>query len=104
MVRNTEQDAPCPAPPLRGVLDVSVALDLQRTLLSLADGSPNLTLDLSEVTEIDASAVQLFAALEQELRRRGGSLRLAGVSAELSATLSRAGCGSWPAPARESKP
>ncbi len=104
MDRDNEQDAPCPASPLRGVLDVSVALDLQRTLLSLADGSPNLCLDFTEVTEIDASAVQLLAALELELGRSGGRLRLTGVSGEVSATLSRAGCGSWPVPARESQP
>ena len=102
MARRTAVPEPAPAPAgpasdceLKGVLDVSGAIELQRSLLALADQSLNVTLDLSAVTEIDGAALQLLSALERTVRRRGGSFHASGACESVAATLTRAGCAHW---------
>ena len=90
--------------PQAGVLDVSSALDLQRTLLPLADSGASLDLNLAAVTEIDASAVQLFVALERALAARGHSLQLKATTDEVRAALTRAGVARLIAPTEEKRP
>lgn len=56
-----------------------------------AQDSPQLSLDLGAVTDIDSSAIQWLLATERSLRQRGGSLRLAAASAPVCAALDTLG-------------
>lgn len=50
---------------------------------TLGQESPTeVVLDLGAVTRLDSAGVQLILGLEQEVRRRSGSLRLTAVSSE----------------------
>ena len=58
-------------------------------------------LDVSGAGDLDASGVQLLAALERDLRSTGGRLELAGVKAEWSARFEGLG---WPGAVSEVGP
>jgi anti-anti-sigma factor len=53
---------------------------LKPRLLAALDDQPALSLDLSEVCEIDGAGVQLLLATRREAHKRGGSLCLSAVS------------------------
>lgn len=64
---------------LDGDLDVfSIHLQWER-LQPLLQGGPEPVLDLAAVGDLDLSGLQLLAALDRDLRARGGRLVLAGV-------------------------
>ncbi len=74
---------PAPAPQtlaLQGDLDIfSIHAQWEQIqALHLSDGAA-LALDLSGIGDLDLSGVQLLAALDRDLRAKGGSLSLAGV-------------------------
>jgi anti-sigma B factor antagonist len=60
-----------------GPLDVSNAEDLRRTIAAQLDGSaPGLVVDLSEVTYLDSSGIELLFDLGRRLRTRRQRLGL----------------------------
>ena len=72
---------PMPDAPLAldGDLDVfSIHLQWER-LQPLLQGGPEAVLDLSAVGDLDLSGLQLLAALDRDLRARGGRLVLKGL-------------------------
>lgn len=75
------QATPAPDAPLvlDGDLDVfSIHLQWER-LQPLLQGGPEAHLDLSGVGDLDLSGLQLLAALDRDLRSRGGRLVLTGL-------------------------
>ncbi len=58
-------------------------------------GPEPLTLDASELAEVDGAGLQLLVMLAHSLRERGGALRLQGCSAAVRGTLHSAGLAHW---------
>lgn len=84
-----------PVSALAGVLDVTGALELRRSLLALSGRSPTVRLDFSAVTEIDAAALQLLVALERRTAQSAGSFHVTHACDSIAAVLTRAGCAHW---------
>ena len=61
---------------VRGDLDMSTAPDLALTLGRVGQGQSIVTLDLSEVTFIDSSALVALVTSGRELTERGARLRI----------------------------
>lgn len=98
------------APPLRppapeplilaGDLDLFSILGQWEGLRERGSGG-EVRLEVSGAGDLDASGVQLLAALERDLRSTGGRLELAGVKAEWSARFEGLG---WPGAVSEVGP
>ena len=63
----------------RGELDLSSSDSLRSALdAGLADGTPRMAVDLSEVSFMDSSSLGVLVAALNSARDRGGELRLVG--------------------------
>lgn len=65
---------------IEGEMTIYTAAQLKPALLSLLEGCNEAEIDLSQVTEIDASGLQLLLLAKREASRTGKSLRLVGHS------------------------
>jgi anti-sigma B factor antagonist len=71
---------PVHEPVLQGDLDIfSIHQQWEGFAARLQSGSTGLTLDLSACGDLDPSGIQLLAALDRDLRAKGGQLTLAGI-------------------------
>ncbi len=61
---------------LSGDLDLAAREQLERRFKEAAAEAANVTVDLTEVTYMDSSAIGALIRLYRELRERGGSLRI----------------------------
>jgi len=76
---------------LDGEFTIHRASEIKKVLLPLPDGSKPLQLDLSEVTEIDTSGVQLLLLVARETDAVGRSFLLGNPSAPVREMLSLLG-------------
>lgn len=76
---------------LEGVVDVSTAASLQRALLPILERPANVTVECEHLERVDAAALQLLLALQQELQPHGHALRLHHGSSQLQDQLDLAG-------------
>jgi anti-anti-sigma factor len=67
------------------------AEELQRIALAASGESKDVTVNLSKVDHLDASALQILLALDAEQKRRGRNLQLANASAHLRQWFEYAG-------------
>lgn len=67
---------------LQGEVTIRRAHELKDLLCSKLPDTDRLLIDMSGVTEIDLSGLQLFCSAHQTFAKRGGQLRLKGVPAE----------------------
>lgn len=70
-----------------GEMAIYRAAELKQLLLDQAAGAELLELDLSAVTELDSSGVQLLALVRTTLAASGGALRVVAHSGAVGATL-----------------
>lgn len=69
-------------------LTIVHAAQIRDTLLThLSAGNAELTLDLSEATEVDSSGIQILLATQHSLNAQGRSLRIIGMSKNLREVL-----------------
>ena len=102
----TTPPPPPPGPPTPDPLILAGDLDLfsiheQWEGLRGHVGEGEVRLDVSGAGDLDASGIQLLAALGRDLRAKGGRLELAGVKADWSARFEGLG---WPGAASEVGP
>ncbi|HEY1405874.1 MAG TPA: STAS domain-containing protein [Spirochaetota bacterium] len=64
-------------------------------ILMLFEKNEDLTLDMGAVRRIDLSVGQLVISVQKEGKKRGVSVRLAGISPELKTQLSLCGVIRW---------
>lgn len=76
---------------LQGSMDVRSAAELHGMAVEASRGERNIFLVLRNVSRLDASAVQILAALAAELSRQGRELHLVDPPAALATALSLAG-------------
>ena len=69
------QDTPSPLV-LEGAVAIYSAQELKGQLLAAVRDNPELQLDLSQVTELDSSGLQLLYLAKREAARAGHSLRI----------------------------
>ncbi|MBS4096623.1 MAG: STAS domain-containing protein [Sulfuricella sp.] len=71
-----------PAQQLRpeGEMTIFTAADLKEQLIATLSASPELEIDLSQVSEMDSAGLQLLIAAKNECLARNGRLRLTGHS------------------------
>ncbi|MER6133777.1 STAS domain-containing protein [Streptomyces sp. BV286] len=63
---------------LRGEIDHTVKDELIKALLSAESASPRTVVDLSAVTFMDSSGINVFVIVHQKVSEAGGWLRFAG--------------------------
>jgi len=66
---------------LEGPLTIYGALELKDQLLAAVQDSPELRLDLAQVTELDSAGLQMLYLAKREASRRGHALHIVGHSA-----------------------
>jgi len=74
---------------LEGKLTIYRAVELKDELLAAFDSDADLELELSGVTEIDVTGVQLLLLARRALAEQGRSLRLSGHSVAVQELLER---------------
>jgi anti-anti-sigma factor len=84
---NAEQTSPHRALPLDGEMTIYRAAELRASIASAIEGAAALTLDLSEVTEIDSAGAQLLIAARRTARETGCALTIAGCGDEVMDAL-----------------
>lgn len=72
--------AATPVLAVTGELTIYTAADWSTQLLPLLTAGGNVTIDLSQVTEMDAAGVQLLMLAKRETLRTAGQLHLSGHS------------------------
>ena len=77
---NAEQTSPHRALPLEGEMTIYRAAELRASIAHAIEGATALTLDLSDVTEIDSAGAQLLIAARRTARETGCALTIAGYS------------------------
>jgi anti-anti-sigma factor len=65
---------------LEGAVAIYSAHEIKDRLLAAVQDNPELQLDLSQVTELDSSGLQLLYLAKREAIRRGHKLRIVGHS------------------------
>lgn len=81
---------------VRGELDLSSANDLTEAIVAADGGSETVTLDLSNVSFLDSSAIGAIIAAGQELSDAGRRLRIGPRSAIVSRVLEITGLAEHP--------
>lgn len=71
-----------------GEFTIYTAGEWRERLLTAVTGQAEVSLDLSEVSEIDTAGLQLLIATQREVHAAGGTLHLAGPSAAVREVLS----------------
>lgn len=74
---------------LHASVDIADAADLKKALLDAILAHKELRLDLSKVTELDITAVQLIWAATREVRKIGMSFAIAGAVPEVINSTAR---------------
>lgn len=85
---------------LRGRVTVSAAGRLHRAALELVERPGRATVDCSELTQLDASALQILMCLDRALAARGNRGALTGLPPAVAADLALLGAGAAPPPNR----
>jgi anti-anti-sigma factor len=65
---------------IEGELTIYTAASVKQQMDGLLDQSPQLEIDLSQVSEMDTAGLQLLILAKKESASRGGELRLVGHS------------------------
>jgi anti-anti-sigma regulatory factor len=68
---------------LRGAFHLDLAPELHRVALELSDVGGGVVVECSQMEHLDGCAAQILLALKLALERRGGSLRMKGVSRKI---------------------
>ncbi|MFN7996739.1 MAG: STAS domain-containing protein [Bryobacteraceae bacterium] len=76
---------------IEGVLDISVAADLQDTLRRFMGESQALVVDLSKVESCDTTAIQVFCAARKSAETTGKQIQFVHPSGALTDTTDRLG-------------
>jgi anti-anti-sigma factor len=76
---------------LEGDIEVKGSEELKKSLLQAISSSGQLQVDLSQATEVDLTALQLFWSAVREAEKLGVSLAFAGASSSLLCALRDAG-------------
>jgi anti-anti-sigma factor len=63
-----------------GELTIFTAADLKAQLVAALETSPELEINLSQISEMDSAGLQLLIAAKNECQAKNGSLRLTGHS------------------------
>jgi len=71
-----------------GEFTIYTAGEWRERLLAAVTGQAEVSLDLSEISEIDTAGLQLLIATQREVHAAGGSLHLAAPSAAVREVLS----------------
>lgn len=93
---NTEDSGMACVIRLEGDLDVSGSAELKHTLLQAISNNSQSQIDLSHITELDVTALQLLWAAARQAERLGVSLEFAGASPSLVESLHDAGFNDFP--------
>jgi len=88
---DAEEGQPPLALTLRGDLTVFDAEALHETALALLPSGADVVVTCQDLVHFDAAVLQVLLVLQRELRSRGRSLRLAGVSRAMGELLELAG-------------
>jgi anti-anti-sigma factor len=78
-----------------GEMTIYQAVDLKSALLDALAQSDEIELDLSAVSELDTSGVQLLMLMKREAVAAGKALKLSGHSAAVLEVFEILGLGSW---------
>ncbi|WLT30325.1 lipid asymmetry maintenance protein MlaB [Geothrix sp. PMB-07] len=85
---------PLPSHALEGDLDVfSIHLQWERLLPLLGDARGTLQLDLTAISDLDLSGLQLLCVLEHDLKAKGIPLSILGVKPEWQSRFASLGLG-----------
>lgn len=77
-----------------GELTIYTASDLAAQLLPRLGATPQMQIDLSQITEMDGAGLQLLIMVTREASRAGTALTLTGHSKAVLETLQLSGLGS----------
>ena len=72
---------------LSGELTIYSVQELKSLLLTAVDGNSDVTIDMSEVSEVDTAGLQLVLLARKELESRGLHLTLSAANSEITDTL-----------------
>ncbi|MGW7584716.1 STAS domain-containing protein [Kitasatospora sp. NPDC054768] len=82
-----------------GEIDLDTAADLRRELSRALVDHRQVVLDLSQVTFMDCSGLNVLLEARNQADRNGGHLALRGISRPVARLLELTGLTTWPAPA-----
>ncbi|MBW8365235.1 MAG: STAS domain-containing protein [Rhizobium sp.] len=78
-----------------GEMTIYSAAELKPTILAALEQSDEVDIDLSEVSEVDTSGVQLLMLMKREALAAGKGLTLSGHSPAVLEVFELLGLGSW---------
>jgi anti-sigma B factor antagonist len=76
---------------LSGSLDGKTAPDVQKQVLSGAEGQDKVILDMSAVTFVSSAGLRVLLLLYRQLKSKGGKIALVGTSEEIKDVMTNTG-------------
>jgi anti-sigma B factor antagonist len=76
---------------LSGSLDGKTAPDVQKQVLSGAEGQNKVILDMTAVTFVSSAGLRVLLLLYRQLKAKGGEIALVGTSEEIKDVMSNTG-------------
>ena len=76
---------------LSGSLDGKTAPDVQKQVLSGAEGQNKVILDMTAVTFVSSAGLRVLLLLYRQLKAKGGKIALVGTSEEIKDVMSNTG-------------